>query len=482
MKTRLKWQLLIIIWSLATGACLGSAILLSSTELAVGALVIACLPFLLNVSLFHRFWLITTVLLVLPVSVSVSIGGGGTIMVPSELLLILLIVSVLLFKKNTSLRALNHPLVLLLILELFVFFVCTLLSSMPSVSVKQLITHSLYVVGGTFIIGSAFVKIKKGWLLYFIASVGVIIAFVSYALFMMKYDWSSQVVSDAPKPFFSDHNIFGAYVAFMVPAPFWLALGKKWDPGEWWKPWLIICIGIVILIIAVLSFSRAVWLSLVVMLFFAVVLRLKIPFYAISTFAVIVLTVVAMNFNIITQKLTRNRASSGIENIGIQIKSISNISSDESNMERINRWKSAWQMFLEKPHHGFGPGTYTFQYAPYQRLEDKTRISTNFGDRGNAHSEWLMYLAETGWPGLLVFVSIVIVTFWRGFYIYRKTTDQNIRLTVAIALTCLAGYLAHGTVNSFMAVDKIALLFYGSMGLIIASDLHLYYRKDEDIA
>ena len=92
------------------------------------------------------------------------------------------------------------------------------------------------------------------------------------------------------------------------------------------------------------------------------------------------------------------------------VRSIYNIKSDASNMERINRWNCALSMFKEKPILGFGPGTYQFQYGIFQMYKDKTIISTNSGDMGNAHSEYLGALSETGVIGLgllLLFITII---------------------------------------------------------------------------
>jgi putative inorganic carbon (hco3(-)) transporter len=80
----------------------------------------------------------------------------------------------------------------------------------------------------------------------------------------------------------------------------------------------------------------------------------------------------------IMYELSRNKQDSA-EQLEDHIKSVSNISTDPSNLERINRWKSAVEMVKEKPLFGFGPYTYTFQYAPYQRPEDLTLISTHAG-------------------------------------------------------------------------------------------------------
>ena len=89
------------------------------------------------------------------------------------------------------------------------------------------------------------------------------------------------------------------------------------------------------------------------------------------------------------------------EDFNERIESISNVSSDASNLERFNRWNSAIRMFQERPIQGWGPGTYAFCYAPFQDSKDLTIISTNFGDGGNAHSEYLGPLAEQGLFGML---------------------------------------------------------------------------------
>ena len=54
------------------------------------------------------------------------------------------------------------------------------------------------------------------------------------------------------------------------------------------------------------------------------------------------------------------------------------------------------RMFKDRPLLGHGPGTYMFLYAPYQKPSEKTIISTNAGNRGNAHSEYLGPMAESG--------------------------------------------------------------------------------------
>ena len=89
---------------------------------------------------------------------------------------------------------------------------------------------------------------------------------------------------------------------------------------------------------------------------------------------------------------------------------------DASNLERLNRWASAFRMFEEHPVMGCGPGTYQFLYASYQRSYQLSTISTNSGNRGNAHSEYIGPLTEQGVPGALLVVCVFFATFVTGLY------------------------------------------------------------------
>ena len=85
-------------------------------------------------------------------------------------------------------------------------------------------------------------------------------------------------------------------------------------------------------------------------------------------------------------------------------------------------------MFEEKPAFGWGPGTYQFQYAPFQFSREKTIISTNAGDLGNAHSEYLGALAETGLVGMLSFIAVLIFIFVTAVkkYTHIETLDCEV--------------------------------------------------------
>lgn len=154
------------------------------------------------------------------------------------------------------------------------------------------------------------------------------------------------------------------------------------------------------------------------------------------------------------------------------VESISNVASDASNLERINRWKSAWRMFQDKPLTGFGPGTYQFQYAPYQDPMEKTIISTNFGTRGTAHSEYLGPLSESGAPGFLIRSGIVVYLFYMGFRLFRQLPKGRTRALAISLFLGLVTYFTHGFLNNFLTKDKLAVPVWGFIAILVAIDLH----------
>jgi O-antigen ligase len=150
---------------------------------------------------------------------------------------------------------------------------------------------------------------------------------------------------------------------------------------------------------------------------------------------------------------------------------MTNISTDASNLERLNRWNAALRLFEERPIFGWGPGTYQFVYAPYQLSYEKTIISTNAGDMGNAHSEYLGPLAEQGVMGMLLTIILVGLVFIRAIYIYIHNKDNSYGTYSLVILASLVTYFFHGIMNNFLDTDKASIPFWGFIAMIVAIDI-----------
>jgi len=227
-------------------------------------------------------------------------------------------------------------------------------------------------------------------------------------------------------PFFNDHTSYGAMLAFFIPILVLFSFEKKYSSGTRIISAVVLFVFVVALI---LSYSRAAWIGVVVSIMVYTVIKLKIKFSWLM-----VTSIVAFGFLFTFQQqifstLERNEQDSST-NFVEHIQSMSNISSDASNLERINRWKSAIRLFEERPVWGWGPGTYQFVYAPYQRSTEKTIISTNFGDMGNAHSEYIGPLAESGFFGMLSILLIVILSVYYGLRIYHRAKEKDSQINL----------------------------------------------------
>ena len=278
-------------------------------------------------------------------------------------------------------------------------------------------------------------------------------------------------------PFFNDHTSFGAALAFCIPVIIYLLTRKETS-----KMVRVILLFMLLIFFAafVFSYSRAAWLSLFVAFIFAAIVLLRISWKLVFAITVVLMVILIMSWPNLMIRLNENKQESS-GNIGSHLQSIVNIRSDASNMERLNRWKSALRMFREKPLLGWGPATYQFQYAPYQHASEKTIISTNYGKGGNAHSEYLSSLVESGIPGLVFYIALLIITIIKGMKILDHCEYKDQRMLILSLMAGLITYIIHGSLNNFLDTDKISALFWGIVASIVAIDIKMKEQKENAI-
>ncbi|MCK9205738.1 MAG: hypothetical protein M0P66_01375, partial [Salinivirgaceae bacterium] len=127
------------------------------------------------------------------------------------------------------------------------------------------------------------------------------------------------------------------------------------------------------------------------------------------------------------------------------------------------------------------PGTYMFYYAPYQLSYEKTIISTNEGNMGNAHSEYLGPLSEQGVLGPFMFVLIIITTMVTGIRAMYRTTNKEVKMLGLAAIVGLWTYYFHGVLNNFLDTDKASVPFWGFTALMVAMDVYYQNRPEKEI-
>lgn len=397
--------------------------------------------------------------------------GGLGIALPTEPLMVgimLLFLLKLSVERNViDQGVLRHPITWVIGLQLLWMLVCIVPSSMPLVSLKYF-TARLWFVSTMYFVASRLFQ-KPGAMHSFIwASLSGLIIVVTYTVIRHStYDFAHDPGHWVMEPFFKDHTSYGAVIAMFLPFGITAAVLTGYSRTR--RGIATLLLGMLILGL-IFSYTRAAWVSLVGALGLFLVMRLRIPFWVLAVGAITVGGLYLANQEQITLALERNREESS-DDLGEHVKSISNISSDASNLERINRWNSALRMWEERPVFGWGPGTYMFQYAPFQASADRTIISTNFGLQGNAHSEYLGPLSEQGVPGLLLMLALVVVTTITAMRLYaRMPRGMDRQLLMAVYLGLVTYYL-HGVLNNFLDLDKASVPFWAFTAMVVLLDL-----------
>ena len=250
------------------------------------------------------------------------------------------------------------------------------------------------------------------------------------------------------------------------------------NPHFRWNLKFITSIVLLIFVVGVImSYTRAAWLSLVAAMLVVMIIKWRIHIKYLIGVASIVLVVLFSLQEQIIQKLEKNKQDSSGD-FAEHVESMSNVASDASNLERLNRWSCAVKMFKERPVFGWGPGTYMFQYAPFQSSQDLTIISTNFGDLGNAHSEYLGPLAEQGVFGPLLFLILIFLIYYKGIPLYYKLKNRDLKMVLLTAIAALTTYLTHGVLNNFLDTDKASVPFWGCLAIITA--IEVFHKDLED--
>ena len=450
-------------------------------ELVYGIAVVPLGMIMVYLFVFHLKVLFYLMVLSLPLSLNMrDVGGGIGISLPSEVMIAFLAVGVLskmILQFEVYRKFFFHPISLLVVAHVAWIAVTCLTSTMFIVSLKFLIVRTSFILVFFFYAIELLQKekdVRRFFYLYFIGFVPVIVySFVVHSEFGFTQQTSNRICY----PFYNDHTIYAAVMAMLIPVFVAINTVKKRMGKFDARSVSNITILVVLIFSIIMSYSRAGVVSLMVAVVGWVVFRFRIPFWRVVSVLLICTVIGLVLKGPIGDALSSNDTVSGgsvVENL----KSTSNISSDASNTERINRWKCAIRMFQERPVFGFGPGTYMFNYGAFQQANDKTEISVEDGSLGGAHSEYLKPLSESGLLGVVFFIGAMLATIFYGMRVIYTTRSTFFKYMAMGIVLGFSTYVFHGIVNFFLDTDKFAVLFLGFMALITVFDV----KNQEDLA
>ena len=471
--TRQQWLFLAIVALVIFINCIAVLKELPIIPLLTGGAV------LFYLLIFHVDWLMYLMALCTPFSIifsSKEIHLGLSL--PSEAIMIavtLMFFCRLLYDIHLDKKLLKHPISIAIMVYLVWMLITCITSEIPVVSIKFWLSKIWFTTACYWMVIQLIKDDGKNILRYFncyavALAVVVLITTYKHALSGFDEDYAHWVMC----PFYNDHTAYGAILAFFLPITglcFFLPKNTTFHKIFYAILTAIIAMGLY------LSYSRAAWISFVVAMGVFVILKLRIKLSWLIAGGLLLGAAFFYYADDILYKMSRNsQDSSG--NLTEQLQSISNISTDASNVERLNRWNSAFSMIKERPVVGWGPGTYQFEYAPFQKSQFKTIISTNFGNGGNCHSEYIGPCTETGIPGMLTVFGLVFCSLFTGIRTYNRSSDKTTKLLCLMMTLALVTYFVHGFLNNFLDTDKLSLPFWGAFAVITVMSLISKQNRD----
>jgi O-antigen ligase len=254
----------------------------------------------------------------------------------------------------------------------------------------------------------------------------------------------------AARPFFPEHGTYSAYLSLILPLAFLGALhGSRRSRLGFAAAALVIGVGVT------LSFTRAAWIAMVVVVPATLVVwtRSRRSWRSVLVPALVSASIVAVVALSGAVKSVRRHAESIVSTESV------------SNLERLNRWLAAWEMVKDRPLLGVGYGAYPDAYRVYRR---KLVLTEESYQSMGAHSEPLRILSETGVLGFLGVLWLLSAAATLGLRAWRSAANLDARVLALAALAGLATYSLHGLFNAYLGMDKVTVPFWMSLGVIAA--------------
>ena len=371
----------------------------------------------------------------------------------------------------------KSPIIHAVLFYLLVVIITAVTSSHPMISFKFLLARLWFIIPvlifGTYFFQKENNRMQFLWLFVIATCIAILYSLAHHSM----YGFGEKEGHWVMWPLFKDHTIYGAIVALVLPIVVALYFSEKHSPLT---QAILITLITIVLIGLYYSYTRAAWLSIICAAIVCLIVYYRVNFKILAGIGVVALIVVFFKWDQIQMELGRNKYEHTTESFDERLQSATNVTTDASNLERINRWSCAIAMFEQRPIFGYGPGTYAFEYAPFQEPENLTIISTNFGDMGNAHSEYLAALSEMGVMGLVSFIGIVVAIFFSMITLYNKLplSETKNRVLVMGMIAATTTYFVHAFLNNFLDTDKAAVPIWAMCAMVIVMGMQL---KDKSL-
>ena len=161
-----------------------------------------------------------------------------------------------------------------------------------------------------------------------------------------------------------------------------------------------------------------------------------------------------------------------------RMETIQNFEQDGSAMSRIYTWKTLWNLALDRPF--VGAGFATDNPLVFALYAPDSAAGNYSGAVLVAHSIYFQALGEHGFPGLLLYLSLGLFTWWTASRLARQTRDDPefaswVPLLMRMVQVSLTGFAVGGAFLSLVHFD----LPYYILAYVILVDATVRERNNQ---
>lgn len=237
---------------------------------------------------------------------------------------------------------------------------------------------------------------------------------------------------------FQFSNDLASYLIAILPIPISLVIHRATDKKSRFS---LILLSAILVTCLLFTRTRGAWIGFILGVLFVSILNGKKAF-----FMAVVLLILLFLFS-----------PPAIKN---QVKSFASLATDVSTNDRAIIWKTAWQMFRDRPFFGHGLGTFMSVFGRYK--------PPNYGEIVYAHNCYLQMAAEIGIFGLLIFIWFIFCLFRGAIFKLIKTEDRFVKAAFLGVIGGVLAYLVHSAVDTNLYSLPLAVLFWAMAGLAAA--------------
>lgn len=459
----------LLFWAMA-------AIVLGSlfTAFASGYFFLAALPALVLIAYLTvvDFRLVFLLLMAcVPLSTELFLPNGLGTDLPTEPMMIglMLVFTLFLIRNGSRMEATfwRHPITLLLLAHFSWMIVATITSENLLVSLKFVLAKTWYIATFFFLAGWLLRRPSDVrqlfWFVFIPLTFTVLVTLTRHAFSGFSFAQIHQVLH----PFYRNHVAYAAILVVFFPFLWYV---RNWyPPRSFHRRLLTFSIGLYLVAIY-LSYTRAAYVALLIALGAYFIIRWRLTLYVlilalIGILAGLVFVAQDNRYLELAPNYERTVTHRNFENL----LEATYEGTDISTMERVYRWVAGFQMSLDQPIFGFGPGNFFFFYKSYTVTSFRTYVSDN-PERSGIHSYYLMLLVEQGAPGLFIFLGLVFAALLIGENRYNALPPGLSRRIVMMSILSLIIILALLLINDLVETDKIGPFFFINLALLVNFD------------